>query len=199
MFLTFSTQWNSIGRRNRRWKAALEPGAWISLHFHSSRFQNQTRCLTQTNTTEEGFSFSFHKNYKLGPTYPRLAIFSLRELNQTSPHVCFEGWNKLSVPIWSPWEPNLTRWRRRCQLGLLSINFVFRNVIFQPMVFPFVWAKYKWNFMRDRCKLSFPLPLAASPLARAFSRDSLRSPQLESLLAGYGKLKADRRGWDRGG
>ena len=22
-----STQWNSIGRRNRRWKAALEPGA----------------------------------------------------------------------------------------------------------------------------------------------------------------------------
>ena len=40
MFLTFSTQWNSTGRRNRRWKAALEPGAWISLHFHSSRFQN---------------------------------------------------------------------------------------------------------------------------------------------------------------
>ena len=39
------------------------------------------------------------------------------------------------------------------------------------------WAKYKWNFMRDRCKLSFPLPLAASPLARAFSRESLRSPK----------------------
>ena len=44
------------------------------------------------NTTDEGFSFSFHKNYKLGPTYPRLAIFSLRELNQTSHLVCFEGW-----------------------------------------------------------------------------------------------------------
>ena len=37
------------------------------------------------NTTDEGFSFSFHKNYKLGPTYPRLVIFSLRELHQTSP------------------------------------------------------------------------------------------------------------------
>ena len=37
------------------------------------------------NTTDEGFSFSFHKNYKLGPTYPRHAIFSLRELHQTSP------------------------------------------------------------------------------------------------------------------
>ena len=31
------------------------------------------------------FSFSFHKNYKLGPTYPRHAIFSLRELHQRSP------------------------------------------------------------------------------------------------------------------
>ena len=40
MFLNFSTQWNSMGRRNRRWKAALKPGARIPLHFHSSRFQN---------------------------------------------------------------------------------------------------------------------------------------------------------------
>ena len=44
----------------------------------------------------------------------------------------------------------------RGRLGLLSINFDFRNVIFQPVVFPFVWAKYKWKFMRDRCKLSLP-------------------------------------------
>ena len=89
----------------------------------------------------------------------------------------------LLVPIWSPWEPNLSHRRRGCQLGLLSINFVFRNVIFQPMVFPFVWAKYKWNFMRDRCKLSFPLPLAASLLARAFTRDSLRSPKYPNRRA----------------
>ena len=90
-------------------------------------------------------------------------------LNQTSPLVCFEGWN--------PWEPNLSRWRRRCELGLLPINFVFRNAIFQPIVFSFFLEECKWNFMRDRCKLSFPLPFAASPLARAFSRDSLRSPK----------------------
>ena len=38
---------------------------------------------------------------------------------------------------------NLSHRRSGCQLGLLSINFVFRNVIFQPMVFPFVSAKYK--------------------------------------------------------
>ena len=93
----------------------------------------------------------------------------------TNEPVCIERWNKFSVPIWSPWEQNLTHRRSGRQLGLLSINFDFRNVIFQPMVFPFVWAKYKWNFIRDRCKLSFPLPLAASPLVRAFSRVSLRS------------------------
>ena len=23
--------------------------------------------------------------------------------------VCIEGWNKFSVPIWSPWEPNMTQ------------------------------------------------------------------------------------------
>ena len=106
------------------------------------------------NTTDEGFSFAFHKNYKPGLTYPRLAIFSLRELNQTSLLVCFEGWNTFLEPIESPWEPNLSHRRRGCQLGLLSINFVFQNVIFQRMVFSFVWAKYKWNFIRDRCILS---------------------------------------------
>ena len=52
------------------------------------------------------------------------------------------------------------------QLGPLSIYFDFRNVIFQLMVFPFVKTKYKWNFMRGRCKFSFPRPLVASPLAR---------------------------------
>ena len=36
------------------------------------------------NTTDEG-SFSLHKNYKLGPTYPQHTIFSLRELHQASP------------------------------------------------------------------------------------------------------------------
>ena len=63
-------------------------------------------------------------------------------------------------------------------------NFDFRNIIFQPMVFPFLWAKYKWKFVRDGCKLSFRRPLAASLLARAFSQDSLQSPKKESLLAG---------------
>ena len=42
---------------------------------HSSHFQNQTRHLTLTNTNDEGFWFSFHKNYKLGPTHPRLTMF----------------------------------------------------------------------------------------------------------------------------
>jgi len=46
------------------------------------------------------------------------------------------------------------------------------------MVFPFVWAKYKWKFMIDRCKLSFPRPLAARfarPNRRACSQASCSS------------------------
>ena len=50
----------------------------------SSRFQNQTRHLTQTNTNDEGLWFSFHKNYKLGPTYLRLTIFYWQSNTVTS-------------------------------------------------------------------------------------------------------------------
>ena len=71
MFLNFSTQLNSIGRRNRYWKTALE--SLFNFHFPVFR-------------TKQG---AWHKrirlNYKLSLTYPRLAIFSLRELHQTSP------------------------------------------------------------------------------------------------------------------
>ena len=109
----------------------------------------------------------------------RNILFARITLNKP---VHFGGWNKFLVPIWSPWEPNLTHRQSRCQLDLLSVNFDFRKVIFQPMVFPFVWAKCKWNFMRESCKLSFPLPLAALPLARAFSRDSLHSPKSQATV-----------------
>ena len=150
---------------NRAKKPMLEDSAWITLHFHSPGFSELNKALdtNEYNRTKSQSDLSSARNI----------LFARITSNEP---VCFEGWNKFSVPIWSPWEPNLTHRRSGCQLGLLSINFDFRNVIFQPIVFPFVWAKYKWNFMRDRCKLSFPLPLAASPLARAFSRDSLHSP-----------------------
>ena len=162
MFLNFSTQLNSIGQRNLYWKTALES----LFNFHVPVFR-----------TKQG---AWHKrirlNYKLSPTYPRLAIFSLRELHQTSPST-LRAETSFRYQSDPPCEPNLSHKRRGCQLSLLSINFDFRNVIFQPIVFPLVWAKYKWNFMRDLCKLSFPLPLAASPLARAFSQDSFHSPK----------------------
>ena len=130
------------------------------------------------NTTDEGFSLSFHKHYKLRPTYPQHAIFSLRELQQTSPSA-LRAETSFRYQSDPPENPTCHTDEGGCQLGLLSINFVFRNVIFQPIVFPFVWAKYKWNFMRDRCKRSFPLPLAASPLARSretrFARPNRRA------------------------
>ena len=121
----------------------LENSAWITLHFHSPDFQNYTKCLTQTNTTQWWRVFIVlpqELQTRSDLSSARNILFTRITSNEP---VCFEGWNKFSVPIWSPWEPNLTHRRSGCQLGLLSINFDFRNVIFQPMVFPFVWAKYK--------------------------------------------------------
>ena len=43
--------------------------------------------------------------------------YSFARITSKEP-VCFEGWNcKFSVPIWSPWEPNLTH---RRQLSLIE-------------------------------------------------------------------------------
>ena len=73
----------------------------------------------------------------------------------------------------------LPRKFRAGQLSLLSINFDIRNVIFQPMVSPFVWAKQQLKiYMRHHWRLSFPRPLAARfarPNRKACSRDSCPS------------------------
>ena len=148
----------------------LEDCALITLHFTLPVFRTKQGAWHKWIQLMKGF----HCPSTRTTNSVRLILFARITSNEP---VCIEGWNKFSVPIWSPWEPNLTHRRSGCQLGLLSVNFDFRNVIFQPMVFPFVWAKYKWKFVRDGCKLSFPLPLAASPLARAFSRDSFKSPR----------------------
>ena len=56
---------------------------------------------------------------------------------------------------------------RAGQLGLSSVNFDFRNVNFQPVVFPFVWGKYKGKFIRDRC---ISPSLGTSRLRRSLAR-----------------------------
>ena len=119
--------------------------------------------------------------------------------------VCIEGWSKFSVPIWSPWESNLTRRRSGCQLGLFSINFDFRNVIFQSMVFPSRLGEVQMKICKGSLQAPFPLPLVASPLARASSRDLFHSPKQESLLAGIvvhahkSRTRKETRAIERGG
>ena len=71
MFLNFSTKQNSVGQRNRCWKTALE-----------SLF---TFTLPVFRTKQGAWHKRIQLNYKLSPTYPQLAISSLRELHQTSP------------------------------------------------------------------------------------------------------------------
>ena len=62
MFLNFSTQWNSIRRGNRRWKAALEPGTWISLHFILLFFRTKQGAWHERIKGWWRIWFSFHKN-----------------------------------------------------------------------------------------------------------------------------------------
>ena len=53
------------------------------------------------------------------------------------------------------------------QLSLVSMNFDFQNVIFQPMVFPFVWTKYKRNLWEMVASSPF---LGPSRLPRSLAR-----------------------------
>ena len=50
------------------------------------------------------------------------------------------------------------------------------------MVFPFVWAKYKWKFVRDGCKLSFRRSLARSRAAR-LARPNRRACSQANVIA----------------
>ena len=223
MFLNFSTQWNSIRRRNQRWKVALEQGAWISLHFHSSLLSKKGAWHKQIQE-KKGSDFPSPRTTNsvwliLGLQYsidnPRLSRVQL--CKNYVKQVCLLWWlNKFLVPmipLRTNFDTQLTvishrrrKWFsssagllfrsefsdrqhdmgfgnksimflhfprkfRAGQLALLWISFDFRNVIFQPVVFSFVGAKYKWKIMRDHCKLSFPQPLA-SP-ASAYYSDSL--------------------------
>ena len=196
MFLNFSTQWNSIRWRNRRWKVkhlnpALESlftftllvfrtkkGAWhkrIQLmkgsDFPSPRTTNSVRLILSS-------------QYSIGN--PRLSHVQFCKNYIKRVHLLW--WlNKFLVPMWSPWEPILThRWQLSLTEGesdfpplpvfFFGVSSAIAHIIwvlvirvscfyishknFQPVVFSFVWAKYKWKFMRDRCKLSFPRPLA---------------------------------------
>ena len=192
-------------------KKTLEDSAWNLFNFTLLIFRIKQDAWHKRIQLKRGSDFPSTRTTNtvrliLGLQYsignPTLHTYSFARIASNEP-VYFEGWNKFLVPIWSPWEPNLTHRRQLCyrrrkrfssstgllfrsefsdrrhntgfgdksivflhfplkfrvgQLSLLSINFDFRNVIFQPMVIPTVWAKYKWKIMRDRCKLSFPRP-----------------------------------------
>ena len=234
MFLNFSTQWNSMGRRNRRWKAALEVGAWrgrlnlssLSLfsfselnkaidtnEYNSWRVlislipqELQTRSDLSTARSQKDNNFTrkaLRELHQTSPfalraeTSPRSSMIPLKtKFNTQTTVISHRSRKRFSSSAGHLFRSEFSDYRqntgfrdksivslhfprkfRAGQLGLLSINFDFRNVIFQPMVFLFVWGKYKWKFMSGRYKLSFPQPLAVSPLARPFSRSSLRSPK----------------------
>ena len=223
-------------------KPTLEGGVWTGRLNLSSlslfSFAELKKALqTQAKGTDEEFWFSFQKNHKFCPTYPRLAIFfwqsnTLRESHQTSRSTLRAETSSLfqydppENQIWHTNDIFSHRRRKRLSLsdgplfrselsdrrhntgfglgfgdksivslhfprkvragqqGLLSINFDFRNVTFQPTVFPFVWQSTNENLWEIVASSPF-LPPRVFAAARAFSRCSLRSPKWESLLAGY--------------
>ena len=130
------------------------------------------------NSTDDGFSFSFHKNYKLGPTYPRLTLFSLRELNQTSPLIWFEGWNTFSVPSDSPENQTCNTNEGGASLACYqSTLFSGRSFKFQPILLYFPLSGQSTNEILWEINASFPFLCPSQPLASVFSRYSLHSPK----------------------
>ena len=155
----------------------------------------------------------FHKNHRLGPTLSSarnilLAIqhfhtYSLRRSHQMTLKRARLYWRLKQVlgsnmiPVRTKFDTQTTvvSHRRRKQFSS-SAGLLFRSefsdrqstlwyLIFHPMEFPFVWAKYKWKFMRDRCKLSFPQPFAASPLAHLNRRACSQATRLVGYLPTY--------------
>ena len=180
-------QWPSIGRGNRRWKAALESLfariTVLVVGINQGAWNKGKRLMKVSDLPSTGTTHSI-----------RLILEIFYWQANTFTQLCQKLWelNKFSVSIWRAWDPNLTlneqphrrrlsltegesdflalpvfffgvssaiaditrlfseksivflhfpRKFRAGRLGLLSLNFNFRNVIFQPMVFPFVWAK----------------------------------------------------------
>ena len=131
-------------------------------HFHTYSFQMRESHQTSPSALRAETSFRFQSDRQSSPTEGEsdirpLPVFFRSDFSDRRHNTGFR--DKSIVFL------HFSRKLRGCQPGMFSVNFDFRNDIFQPMVFPCVWAKYKWKFMRDSCRLSFLRPLAASPLA----------------------------------
>ena len=206
MFLNLYSQLNSVGRRNWYWKAAFDPGAWISGHFHSSRLQKLNKALdTNDFNWWRVLIFLPQELQTLSDLSSArnilLAIKTLSHVQLCDNHIkrasLLWGLKKVLgsnvIPLRTKFDTQTKstvishrkrkrfsssagllfrsefsdRWHntgfgyvksilflhfprnvRAGQLGLLSINFDFPNVIFQPMVFPFAkigkltWTKW---------------------------------------------------------
>ena len=179
----------------------FENSAWITLHFHSSLSLSR---LSELDTNE-------YNSVMKGFHFPSTTTTNSIQLILGSQYSLYENYNKRARLLWglkqvlgSNMIPVRTKFdaqttvvshRRRKQFSS-SAGLLFRSefsdrqstlwyLIFHPMEFPFVWAKYKWKFMRDRCKLSFPQPFAASPLAHLNRRACSQDTRLVGYLPTY--------------
>ena len=131
--LNFPTQWNSIGRK----KKTLEDSAWNLFNFTLLIFRTKQGAWHKRIQLKRGSDFPSTRTTNtvrliLGSQYsignPTLHTYSFARIASNEP-VYFDGWNKFSVPTWSPWEPNLTHRRqfsyRRRKRFSSSVVFFF--------------------------------------------------------------------------
>ena len=149
-------------------------------HFPSTRTTNSIRLIlgSQYSLYENYIGYRNDRFFSLTNPYilnvtqqcrcsPMLIFRACATCDQTSPSA-LRAETSSRYQSDTPEKPNLTYRRSGCQLSLLSINFDFRNVIFQPMVFPFVCVKYKWNLW-EIIVVSSPF-LGPSRLHRSLAR-----------------------------
>ena len=106
MFLNFSTQWNSIMQSNRCWKAALESlFTFTPLIFRTKQGPWHKRIhlmkgsdFPSTKQLETQSDLSLARNILLAIHH--FHTYSFARITSNEP-ICFEGWNKFSVPIWN--------------------------------------------------------------------------------------------------
>ena len=195
LFLSFPAQWTSIGRGNRRWKAALQSlfaritvlvveinqGAWNkgkqlmkvsdlpstgtthSIRLILAIFYWQANTFTQLcqNNTKRALLLwglkqvlgsnmtGLRSKFDFKWTTTQTTVVSHRRRKRFSSSATFLFWSELITQVFGKKSIVFLHFPRKFRvgrLGLLSLNFNFRNVIFQPMVFPFVWVKYNENW-----------------------------------------------------
>ena len=129
---------------------------WFSFHLTLATLEGSTWIRTKQGTWYKqiqlmkgsDFLIILSSQHFIGNTFTRTA---LRQLHQNC-SVCFEGWNKFWVPVWSPLDPNLTRrWKFSFTEGesdflplpvfFFEVSSAIGDITLVLVIIHFLWAR----------------------------------------------------------